>query len=273
MFWKISTLLLFVALLSFAAVIYSNQNPTQFCVRPLFDRDRNPVCVDDFWDIPAAFFSSAPSPSTSQNRNSFSFITRIGASSEATSNTIYRYTDKRGRARYTNIWDEIPDAYRESVEVVDLSNVTVNTEIGKEIDARLSEDFEKLVESDYCTKERARSEQSFLSRLWSEYRIVVIIAGVILLLIVLTPYALRRINAPDWSRTLTMAIQMLLLLGVVTYTTICSSRAAQDMKGKISSCDPNAWTRLNRGPNPITEHMILLKDLQNKIDMINRESK
>jgi hypothetical protein len=45
------------------------------------------------------------------------------------------------------------------------------------------------------------------------------------------------------------------------------------MKENVSPCDPNAWTRLNRRSNPIAEHMILLKDLQNKIDMIKQESK
>ncbi len=274
MFWKIAALLLLVVLLAFAVVIASNRNPTQFCVRPLFNKERLPICVDDWWDIPAAFFSSTPSASSApREKRTFSFLSRIGESQEEASNAIYRYRDNRGRTRYTNIWDEVPAAYRERVEVVDLSDVTLNTQVGKEIEEKLSEDYEKLVESDYCKRERARSDQSFFSRLWSEYRIVVIIAGVILLLIVMTPFALRRINAPDWSRTLTMAIQMLVFLGIVSYTAICSSKKTQDIREKVSPCNPDAWTQLNRRSNPIAEHMILLKNLQNKIDMIKQESK
>lgn len=188
----------------------------------------------------------------------------FGAEEPSAPQVIYRYRNAEGRTVYTNFEDTVPPTQRADAEV-DLSHITLNTEIGSEIDARLKEQHAELIHSGYCKNLRDAANTSALQYLWDEYAPLIVCGGMLLLFIFFTPAALRRVGAPVWAKTLTMAIPALAVAGLVMFGMTQANRMVTDVKRKVSPCVEETWDRISARPQPVANHARLVQHLQQQI--------
>ncbi len=247
----------------------ANAQPASTCTHIYEDADGRTLCANGWQDVPEVFRSTArPTSPGSQppSQPGTAFWAWDPESEPERSDTIYKYRDKSGRECFTNVWDQVPAARRSRAEALDLSQVTLNTEVGTQIDQRHSEQQEKPVNAEYCEQARSKASEGWASNLWTENRVLIGVAGLLLLFLFATPVALRKLHAPDWSRTLTMAIQTLGLIGLIMYGMVRANSAYQSFRQGLEICEGSAWTEGSTRPNPVKGHVRLIRDLQSQID-------
>lgn len=176
-------------------------------------------------------------------------------------NTIYRYRNKRGRTVFTNIWDDIPPAHRARAEKVDLSHVTLNPQIGAELDASMQHEFEVLSASPECRQAKEEAAH-WLKPIWDDYGHLIVLGAIMLALLLATPYALKRIDAPVWSRTLTKSFMMLGFVGLFMHTTVSAGKTYKAMKSAAEPCERETWAGLANQKDERPNKVKLLMELQ-----------
>ena len=182
----------------------------------------------------------------------------------ASAEVIYRFRNQKGRTVYTNIQDEVPEDQLQGA-AMDLSSIPLNSEIGTEIDQRLEQEHERLVESDYCDEALSQAEAGPFELLWERYSIIVVFGGLLLLLFLVTPFVLRRVDAPRWARTLSSTIPMVAFLGLLSFTTVTANKTMSTARRKATPCKKSTWNELKTARNPIGQHAQLIRDLQKQI--------
>lgn len=155
---------------------------------------------------------------------------------------IYRYPGPGGRPVFTNRRDFVPAERRARVQVVDLSRVSTNPELGRDLDAALDRELERLAESKPCREARAEVRVGRWGLLWRDQRHVVVVAGMLAALLLTAPWAVRRLGAP-WIRVLTFAIPALLLTGVLAHGLITVNRSLSEGARMSQLCKPDEAER------------------------------
>lgn len=177
---------------------------------------------------------------------------------------IYRYTRPDGREAFTNILDNVPEAQRPSAPM-DLSHVTLNSELGRELQRRLGAEHAALASTEHCEDARAEAGRSFFEVLWQQYAPLVVCGALMVLFILFTPAALKRMSAPSWARTLTMAIPTLALAGLISFSMMRTNQTLSQVRAFASSCDADTFQKLARGDNPIVKQAALVSYLRDQV--------
>lgn len=254
-----------------------NQESLESCLFTYLNKENRKICIKKWGDIPDIFRSTAKPllEGESPNSNEWRSLLPLKKNDDKqVLSTIYQYRNQDGRLSFTNIWDDIPVGQHQKAKIVDLSNVSLNTQVGNEINRSLTQQYESLLDSDYCSFSRERKSKDWFTVLWTEYRAVCLIAFIMIVFVLLTPFALRRMNAPDWARVLTTAIQTLSFIGLMVFTSIYMGKTSAHIKISEeidTACEPSTWAKLETQPNPIAKRMMLLKDLKKQVEMIDAE--
>jgi hypothetical protein len=183
------------------------------------------------------------------------------ASQSAGGPVLYRYRSVSGRTVYTNVLSVVPLAQRAHARV-ELANVSLNSDLGRELDDKLTEEHARLAEQPTCQQLTAAAAQTLLSRIWKDHGPLVVCGSAIMLFIVLTPWMLRRVGGREWARTLSMAIPALALSGIALYATVTSTRSLQALRARADPCTGTAWARAGAEPAPLVQRLKLLDHMQ-----------
>ncbi|MDH5671808.1 MAG: hypothetical protein OEZ06_06635 [Myxococcales bacterium] len=177
---------------------------------------------------------------------------------------IYLYTDQNGRRVYTNVVEQVPLEQRAAARL-DLDHVTLNTELGNRLDRRLQKQHAELVETDYCKDVRVAAEIPYYRQLMGRYGPLLVTGGVLLLLLLFTPAAMRRFGAPVWAKVLTTAIPMLGISGLMMFAMVTTNNRIADLKSSATMCQGDRFAHLSGTKNPLTQHMALIHGLRERI--------
>jgi hypothetical protein len=186
--------------------------------------------------------------------------------------SIYRYVNKNGRVVYTNIVEQVPVAQRERGKM-DLSRITLNTEVGTEIDRHLAEEHAALTKSPYCRQLREAANVGLIERLWQDFAPLITCGGILFALLLFTPAALRRFGAPEWAKVLMMAIPSLALAGLVMFSMSYTNNTIVQLKARARPCAAETFAKLSGAQNPLLEHVQLVDQLKQQIAKIEQESR
>jgi len=118
---------------------------------------------------------------------------------------VFKYKNQQGREVFTNVSESVPLEQRAQAEL-DLSHVPLNSEVGTQINARLSAEHRKLSDSPYCQEALREAEEHRLEDLWHEYGPLFVVGAVILLFLLASPMMMKRVAVPDWVRTLRFVV-------------------------------------------------------------------
>jgi hypothetical protein len=185
-------------------------------------------------------------------------------SASAQAQDFYRYVARDGRAVYTNIVEQVPVEQRERGKL-DLSRISLNSEIGAELDRRFAEQHAELSASSYCRMLFDASAQGPLRRAWEEYAPLIVCGGLLLAFLLFTPSALRRFGAPVWAKTLMMAIPSLALGGLITFTMAQTNKALAELKQRVKPCASETFAELGREPDALLRRSRLVGSLQREV--------
>lgn len=149
--------------------------------------------------------------------------------------TLYRYRAADGRVQYTNLREQVPVEQRASAELK-LSRVSLNSELGRELNRRLEAEHARLAEQSACRQLTAAAGQALWQVAWREHGPLVVCGGAILLLVFATPWMVRRVGGPAWSRAMGMAVPVLAVCGVFAYVTVKSNTALSQFRASAVPC-------------------------------------
>jgi len=167
--------------------------------------------------------------------------------SQATSTQpIYRFVDRSGHVVFTNIEERVPLAQREKSEV-DLSHISLHSELGNALRARLEQEHAALSASGYCAELRSALAMPTLQRVWHDYAPLVVCGGLLLAFALYTPFALKRFGGTVWARTLSMAIPTLAVAGMLSYALDQTGKTISGLKDQLEPCVAQTFARAGQG--------------------------
>ncbi len=153
---------------------------------------------------------------------------------------VYLYAGPGGRKAYANGLDRVPVQKRDTAVKVDLSRATVNPELGADLDDALEDEWDRLVASDPCVRARDAAGAGTLRALLRDHGYLFVIGGAVLLLVVLTPWAMRRFDPPVWGRVLVVAIPVLAFVGLFAAAIVETRRTLHGARAIADACEPSA---------------------------------
>jgi hypothetical protein len=180
---------------------------------------------------------------------------------------IYRYVDTKGRVVYTNAAEQLPLDKRESARV-DLSRVSLNTEVGAEMNRRLEQQHAALTQTSYCKRLIESANAGALERAWDNDPISVLCAGGVLLLLLFSPSMLRRVDAPTWAKTLMFAIPLLAVVGVISFMISHAERTLAAVKSRAEPCMHETFARLSGDKDSLLRRSQLVEQLQQEVSRL-----
>jgi hypothetical protein len=171
---------------------------------------------------------------------------------------IYRYVDKTGRPVFVNGLSRVPEPFRARARRIDLSRVSLNPELGRELHDEAEREYERLKthagqiagtddEKERCGDVRGPGVLGWMKRLWAEHGYVVLIAGALLALGIATPFVVRHVAADRWVRVLMVAVPLLAALAVIAYAGVRTSAALRELRG-ARACPPQTPAVEDLGP-------------------------
>lgn len=199
-------------------------------------------------------------------------VVKLGDDRPEAPQVIYRYKKRDGREVYTNIVDQVPEEQR-ATAAMDLSRVSLNSEIGRELEHKLSAQHGELAQTEYCVNLRDKAGQSFLDSLWKDYAPLLVCGGLLLAFLLFTPIALTKVSAPDWARVLSMAIPSLALAGVVSFTMMKTNETIVKARALAKPCETQTFKQLAQQDNPIGKQAVLVRRLQQQIGALDALAK
>jgi hypothetical protein len=186
---------------------------------------------------------------------------------------VYRYRSRSGRISYTNVAESVPVAQRQNARI-DLSHVSLNSQLGAELDARLAARYQALQSSDVCRGVAAAAEEPLWRRTLREHPVLWSIAGLLLLLMFLTPRMLRNGWGEQWMRALSTAVPLFGLLGICVYALHRSQQSQTVVQERAKPCASATWQQAAREPDAVAQHARIVESLQTQsalLQQIQRE--
>ncbi len=173
---------------------------------------------------------------------------------------IYRYVTPQGQPRYTNLLASVPAPQRAAAEV-DLSQVSVNSDVGRDLDRVLAREHERLAQGPGCQQLRAAAAKPLWKAVWDDHGPLVVIGAVFVCLLLVTPTMLRRVGA-NWAKAFSMSISVLAALGLFSYATFRGAQAMSQLKAKAAPCEPGGWGQLAQNDPNVLDRVKLLGRMQ-----------
>jgi hypothetical protein len=173
---------------------------------------------------------------------------------------VYRYVTPEGQTRYTNLLASVP-ARQRSAAAVDLSRVSLNSDVGRDLDRVLSHEHERLAKSPSCQQLRAAAAKPLWRETWDDHGPLVVVGAVFGLLVLLTPLMLKHVGA-SWGKALSMVIPALAAVGLISYAAVRGGQALSQLKAKAAPCEPAAWNALAKKDDGLVDRLDLLQHMK-----------
>lgn len=161
---------------------------------------------------------------------------------------IYVYRDARGRDVFVNGLARVPADKRAIAKPLDLSHVSTNPELGRDLDHALESEWEQLVESQPCVRARDTADGGLLAIAWRDHPPLIVLGAALVVLLLLTPSMVRRYDAPKWGKVLAFAIPLLVVVGLFAAVARHTSETLADARSAAEACDPGALGRAADAP-------------------------
>jgi hypothetical protein len=262
-----------------AAPLRLSAAPAEDAIYAFTDDRGRLVHVQRLSDVPEALRASAqrvdtPDAAPAANGGVNGLLDWLGEQSGVVARKepiLYRYSERSGRTVFTNLASTVPADQRE-LSRVDLRHVPLNSLLASDLDRELSRRYQDLRKSGTCERLRTATEAPWWQRVWEERRPLVLCAGVLLLLLLLTPWMASKGWGAPWARVLYTAVPLLGFVGTTATLLHQSSASLSRMESSLKQCEPDAWQ--NAGGLPQRFQLVQsLEAEKNALAQIERESR
>jgi hypothetical protein len=187
---------------------------------------------------------------------------------------IYRYVNAEGRESFTNILEKVPVDAREQKEELGSSNIALTPESAQKADRSKEPPDLQIQKTGYLATVRREWLDRVLEwtrTLWRDYAPFVVVGAIVLLLLLVTPTALRKVSAPDWARTLTWTIQFLTVFAVLAFLVVQANRKFSRLGNPGDSCQgADCASRVK--DKTINAYQKSIENYKKVIDQVNKEA-
>lgn len=208
------------------------------------------VHVQRLQDIPLSLRSAArrvdlaeerqPSGGLTQADKLVDWLTGNDLGHAAKEPVLYRYRGASGRPVFTNLISSVPRDQRDRARI-DLRHVSLNSELGSALNDELEARFDAARASEACTELRSEAELPWWQRAFRDQRPLVVCGGVLLLLVLCTPWMHKRGWGAPWARVLGTATPLLGFVGVSAYLLMQTQAQLRSFAPRAERCEPGAW--------------------------------
>lgn len=237
------------------------------------------VRVQRLSDVPETLRASAqrvdvqePAPAASSGMAGLlDWITEQSGVAERKEPILYRYVEPGGRTVFTNLASTVP-ADQRALSRVDLRDVPLNSHLASDLDRDLARRYQDVRQSGTCERLRQVAEEPWWKRIWEGYRPLVLCAGVLLLLLALTPFMASKGWGASWARVLWTALPLLGFVGTTALLLQRSSASMTRMTQSLKQCEPGAYEHAGGLPQRF-QLVQSLEAEQRMLAQIERESR
>ncbi len=194
-----------------------------------------------------------------------SVLTLTSVATAQHSPVFYSYVGDSGRTVYVNRFSLIPPEKRSKARAVDLSEVSLNSELAEELSGAVVKEIQQLKESDPCTKARKESKASAWRHVWHRHGPWILASLVALILVLLSPWMIRRTPQGVWSRFLMVALPALAMTAVLAISATRASSSLEAVSELAKLCDAN------EGEASPQKRLIRLREMHTYIDQLYQE--
>lgn len=152
--------------------------------------------------------------------------------------SVYSYVNEAGRTVYVDSPERIPAKYRAKSKTVGLSQVSLNTDLARDLERQTLKEHRALASTLFCAEHKTRAKHSWWRQLFHSHGYILLIAASLVVLMLVTPIAMRSLDPPEWTRFLAFAIPSLMVMGLVTHSMVQAGRVREHVAHAAKLCDP-----------------------------------
>jgi len=178
---------------------------------------------------------------------------------------FYSYTADSGRTVYVNRFSMVPPGKRSSARAVDLSRVSLNEELAEELADAVEDELRYLKESDPCIAARKEESAGAWRHIWRRHGPWLLSSLAAILLVMMSPWMIRRTPPGVWSRFLMVALPALAMTGLVAVSATRATRSLEAVKDLTKLCDAN-----EKEASP-QKQLVRLNEMHTYIDELYKE--
>jgi hypothetical protein len=178
---------------------------------------------------------------------------------------FYSYKADSGRTVYVNRFSMVPPEKRSGARAVDLSEVSLNEELAEELADAVEDELRYLKDSDPCIEARKEESAGAWRHIWSRHGPWLLASLAATILVMMSPWMIRRTPPGVWSRFLMVALPALAMTALVA---VSATRATSSLEavGELSKlCDAN-----EKEASP-KKQLVRLNEMHSYIEQLYRD--
>lgn len=196
----------------------------------------------------------------------FAFVLVLaGASRAQQAPFFYSYTNDSGRTVYVNRFALIPPEKRGEARAVDLSEVSLNPDLAEELSDAVEAELRQLKESDPCNEARNERRASVWRHAWHRHGPWVLVSLAALVLVLMSPWMVRRTPAGLWARFLMVALPALAMTVLMAISVTRATDSLEAVRELASLCEANEKEAAPR------KQLMRLNEMHTYIDELYKE--
>jgi hypothetical protein len=147
---------------------------------------------------------------------------------EDDSEVYYRYIGPSGRPVFVNGLARVPAQHRQAARRLDLSKVSLNTELGAGLRAEVEREYTELKQRIHVSRAIATDVgiggapssgvRAWLGRLWTDHKLALVVAAALALLALLGRPLRRRLGGGAFAWILLLVIPAATVFGLLSFT-------------------------------------------------------
>jgi len=178
---------------------------------------------------------------------------------------FYSYTTDSGRTVYVNRFSMVPPEKRSGARAVDLSQVSLHEELAEDLADAVEDELRYLKESDPCIEARKEESAGAWRHIWHRHGPWLLSSFVAILLVMMSPWMIRRTPPGVWSRFLMVALPALAMTALVAVSATRATSSLEAVNELSKLCDAN-----EKEASP-QKQLVRLNEMNTYIDQLYKD--
>ena len=178
---------------------------------------------------------------------------------------FYSYTTDSGRTVYVNRFSMVPPEKRSGARAVDLSQVSLHEELAEDLADAVEDELRYLKESDPCIEARKEESAGAWRHIWHRHGPWLLSSFAAILLVLMSPWMIRRTPPGVWSRFLMVALPALAMTALVAVSATRATSSFEAVNELSKLCDAN-----EKEASP-QKQLVRLNEMNTYIDQLYKD--
>jgi hypothetical protein len=188
-----------------------------------------------------------------------------GIASAQSAPVFYSYTADSGRTVYVNRFSMVPPEKRSGARAVDVSQVSLHEDLAEELADAVEDELRYLKESDPCIEARKEESAGAWRHVWRRHGPWLLSSLSAILLVMMSPWMIRRTPPGVWSRFLMVALPALAMTALVAVSATRATSSLEAVSELSKLCDAN-----EKEASP-QKQLVRLNEMNTYIDQLYKD--